>query len=416
MQKKLRIQELVSKTKDSIQSIGYQKPSISFHKSVWKAFEEYATARNAEYFSVAFGNEFLNKRYGITSFKNLSSTQRQYIRSIQMLNEVQLHGYILTRHSARNYAYPPEFKAIFEQFIDYRESIGIVPSSMLTTKLHLERFAEHLNYKGLKDFSKVNMEFVYSFMRSISVYGKATIDHTLRTIRHLFAWSFENGYMPKDLSSLVPRIRYQKFSKIPSAYTAAEVKQLLNVVDRENPIGKRDYVFLLFASRLGLRASDICGLKFENLKWETNRIELIQQKTGNILTIPLLEDIGLAIIDYLKHGRPLTDSKHIFVMHVPPYNAFKASSLYTVVSRYMNKAKIPAPQGKKRGPHALRHSLASSLLEENTPLPVISEILGHVDTNTTSVYLKIDIDKLRQCALEVPSYYPEEEAAMYANF
>ena len=74
----------------------------------------------------------------------------------------------------------------------------------------------------------------------------------------------------------------------------------------------------------------------------------------------------------------------------------------------MTIAKIPAPPHKKRGPHSLRHSLASSLLESNTPLPVISEILGHVDTNTTSVYLKIDITRLRQCALEVVDYQPME--------
>ena len=116
--------------------------------------------------------------------------------------------------------------------------------------------------------------------------------------------------------------------------------------------------------------------------------------------MPLPEDLGLAIIDYLKFGRPKCDDQRIFIRHRAPIGPFISSSIYSIVSGYVSKAGLLI-QGKKRGPHALRHSLASRLLEENIPLPVISEILGHADTNTTAVYLSIDISKLRICALEV---------------
>lgn len=106
------------------------------------------------------------------------------------------------------------------------------------------------------------------------------------------------------------------------------------------------------------------------------------------------------MIDYLKFGRPQCDSQHIYVRHRAPIEPFISRSIYSIVSGYISKAGLLA-QGKKIGPHALRHSLASRLLEENIPLPVISEILGHADTNTTAVYLAIDIGKLRACALEV---------------
>lgn len=116
----------------------------------------------------------------------------------------------------------------------------------------------------------------------------------------------------------------------------------------------------------------------------------------------------MALIDYIKNGRPETDAKTIIVKHVPPYDKVSSSCIYGMVNRYMQAAKIPAPPHKKRGPHSLRHSLASSLLEADTPLPVISEILGHVDTDTTTIYLTIDIQRLRECALDVTDYQPAE--------
>ncbi len=127
---------------------------------------------------------------------------------------------------------------------------------------------------------------------------------------------------------------------------------------------------------------------------------MTQHKTGKPLTLPLLEDVGLAIIDYLKFGRPKSESENIFLCHKPPIKELGYRALYPIVSGYLSKAGLLV-QGKKHGPHALRHSLASRLLEENIPLPVISEILEHTNTETTAVYLSISIEQLRRCALEV---------------
>lgn len=220
----------------------------------------------------------------------------------------------------------------------------------------------------------------------------------------VWKWAYDEAIITKDISHDIPSIHYNRYPKIPSAYTKKEVEQILSVIDRSNPKGKRDYVAILLASKLGLRSSDIRTLTFKDILWEDNKIEKYQQKTGNHLSLPLLEDVGMALIDYIKNGRPETDAQTIIVRHVPPYDSVSSTCLYGIVSKYMKEAKIPAPPHKKRGPHALRHSLASSLLEADTPLPVISEILGHVDTDTTTVYLSIDIQRLRQCALAVTDY------------
>jgi integrase/recombinase XerD len=169
-----------------------------------------------------------------------------------------------------------------------------------------------------------------------------------------------------------------------------------------NPKGKRDYAILLIAVRLGIRASDICGLTFNNFKWESNTIELKQGKTDEPIVLPLLNDVGEAVIDYIKYSRPNVEANELFLRLSAPIDRMKAPTLHSIVTYYMNKAGIAISEGKKHGPHALRHSLASALLHHNTPMPVISEVLGHTDSDTTSVYLKIDTLHLREYSLDVP--------------
>jgi integrase/recombinase XerD len=129
----------------------------------------------------------------------------------------------------------------------------------------------------------------------------------------------------------------------------------------------------------------------------------------------LLEDVGLAIIDYLKYARPECESTNVvFLRLIPPAGKLEAPTLHSIVTQHMRTAGIKIQDGKKHGPHALRHSLASALLEINTPLPVISEVLGHTNTESTSVYLKIDVNQLRTCALEpLPFYWTKGEEEVF---
>jgi integrase len=203
----------------------------------------------------------------------------------------------------------------------------------------------------------------------------------------------------------VPKIRYSKKAKIPSAYTKNEVEHMISCIDRGNPKGKRDYALILLAARLGLRASDIASLTFSSLKWDKNIIEVVQQKTGEPVVLPLLNDVGEALIDYIRYSRPKSDEPFVFLKLNAPNDVMRAKSIHTVVHTRLKSAGIKIPQGKKHGPHALRHSLASALLENDVPMPVITETLGHTDTDSTSIYMKINISKLRECAVEVPPFF-----------
>ena len=190
-------------------------------------------------------------------------------------------------------------------------------------------------------------------------------------------------------------------SRLPSTYTAQEVRDTLSAIDMGNPCGIRDYAIILLLARLGLRSSDVANLRFSNIDWENDMICLTQVKTGNPLKLPLLSDVGEAIINYLKNARPKSDSDHVFIRIKPPYTEFNPGAVGALVHERLVKAGIRL-EGRKSGSHALRHSLAKRLLEHEIPLPVISEILGHASTETTMTYLRIDINELKRCALEVP--------------
>ena len=156
--------------------------------------------------------------------------------------------------------------------------------------------------------------------------------------------------------------------------------------------------------RFGLRVSDIRRMKLSNLNWNRKTISIVMQKTGQPLELPLLDDVGWAIIDYMKNGRPQTQCDRLFIRHRAPFDAFgENESFYKELHRYMVAAAIEIPSYVHCGLHSLRSTLAKNMLEAKTPLPVISEVLGHQNINTTSIYLKIDIEGLRKCALD-----PEE--------
>ena len=177
---------------------------------------------------------------------------------------------------------------------------------------------------------------------------------------------------------------------------------MLSCVDRKSPMGKRDYAILMLAAKLGLRTSDIRNLTPQNIDWEKHEIRITQIKTGEPLILPLPTDVGWAIIDYLKNARPQVDEKRIFLQIIAPYDVLQ--NLDNVLIRYMRRAGISYKRLKHHGLHTLRHSLATHMLEQQIPITTIQSVLGHVNAQTTMRYTAIDVNQLKQCALEVLSY------------
>ena len=215
---------------------------------------------------------------------------------------------------------------------------------------------------------------------------------------------------------VIGRNNYPKREKLPSVYDADEIKRIEDEVDQASAVGKRDYAMLLLATRLGLRSSDIAGLRFENLDWDRNIICLTQSKTKKVVELPLLTDIGEAIINYLKYGRPVSDLQQVFLSACAPYRPVNRLIINGAISRTIISSGVDITD-RRFGPHAMRHTLASQLLRNGISLPVISETLGHSDTQVTMNYLRIDINNLMRCSLDVPlvstSFYEQKGGVFY---
>lgn len=226
----------------------------------------------------------------------------------------------------------------------------------------------------------------------------------LTTLRVFLRFLFLNQYTKEDLSLKVPKQKKYYYPPIPSVWKQEDVVSLLENIDRGNPTGKRDYAIILLVVRLGIRAGDIKSLKLTDLDWKTKTIVIKQNKTKSTVTYPILNDIGWALIDYLKAARPISDSPFVFLRMNAPYEEFgENANLYNIITKHTRNAGITVSREKRHGLHSLRHTLASTMLEQGTPLSVISEILGHINSRSTAVYLQTGIEGLRQCAID-----PEE--------
>lgn len=403
MKNPLTAMELIRATREELLRSRFTPLTLKLVERVWLNLEKYMQNEDIIYFSKDVGMAFLENRYHYST-NPTSSSNEDRLRAIQLLIDFQLHERIHIRRKNHVRESTGPFQENFKSFIEHRKNMGISSRTITSDTIYLERLFLYLVNHDVNNVSEIDVPVIHGFLQSISAfYSPPTVYCTSSTLRMFFRYLYEKQMTSQNLSLFVPSVKCSKKSKIPSAYSQEEIQKMLSCIDRGNPKGKRDFAMLLIAVRLGLRASDICGLKFNNFKWETNTIELRQEKTDELKILPLLNDVGEAVIDYIKYGRPTVDDKEVFLRMSAPIGPMAAPTLHSIVTHYFNKADISIPEGKKHGPHALRHSLASALLHNNTPMPVISEILGHTDTKTTSVYLKIDTLHLRDYSLDVPS-------------
>ncbi len=384
--------------------LGYTKGSMTFYRRRWNQLMAYAEDRGECYYTEQLGMDFLKEFFGVTQedfSRTLPQAETQEIRVIRMVGDFQLHHAVLRRYlKHKEILTTPFFVDIRSRFQSSCEKKGY---SQVTTEHYVKQSSYLMDYlaaQGMNDFTAVTLDTVNAYIRTLAGFSYKTVEQHICSLRAFFRFLYQEGIMPDDLAAKMPMVKARKQTAIPSVWTHEELKQLVGAIDRGSPKGRRDYAIILIACRLGLRCTDIKNLCFENFNWTEKKICFTQSKTGQPMELPLVPDVGWAVIDYLRYGRPKVDSSRIFVRHMAPFLPFaEGDHLDQLIRTYMVKAHIPM-RGKHRGMHSLRHTMASVLLEKDTPLPVISDIIGHLDTNSTAVYLKVDMERLAECPLD----------------
>jgi site-specific recombinase XerD len=343
------------------------------------------------------------QEFGDSDYSTLAKREKDTLKSVTTLIEFIESGTIRSRKEVTDF--DGSIGQLMVTYLTYKISQRLAKHTIDEYEQHLCRFLRFLKNNQVESINDVNQSHILHYIKQICPTTICLAHIALRTLRDFFRYLYNHGFLEADLSYMMPKDNYKKQAKIPSIYTANEIEALIAAVDRGHAVGKRDYAIILLAARLGLRASDIANLKFENIFWEQNTINLTQFKTGQKLELPLIAEVGNAIVDYLKYSRPKSDEPFVFLCARSPFISIHTPFVTKIVENNFAKTGINT-KDRKHGPHALRHSLASRLLEKNKRLPVISEVLGHENTETTRFYLRVDLTSLRQCVLEVPPVIP----------
>ncbi len=400
---KQTLAELIQNLEQEMLRLGYSEGSMKFYRRRWQMLLQFATERGETDYSEQLGIAFVEKHFQIFEkdfHRTLSQAETQELRIIRMVGDYQLHHTVLRRYyKHKEILTDPYFIDTNERFKQYCMRKAY---SRVTTDHYVKqsaRFMDYLASQRITDFKEIHLPLIHDYLKTLAGYTYKTVEQVICALRSFFRFLLETEVIQMDFAAKMPMVQARKQTRIPSVWTADELQKLIAAIDRGNPKGKRDYAIILLACRLGMRCTDIKHLQMTNFHWEAKKLTFIQSKTRQPLSLPLTPEIGWAVIDYLKYGRPKVDSPFLFVRHMAPFLPFSEDDhLSQLIKRYMELAHLPTLK-KRRGMHSLRHTMASRLLEQDTPLSTISDILGHVDPDSTAVYLKVDIEKLRACSL-----------------
>ena len=222
----------------------------------------------------------------------------------------------------------------------------------------------------------------------------------LRTaLRSFLRYLQFRGAVRIDLSNCIPRVNCRRLVGLPKFLSSRQLRCLLDNFDRKTAVGRRDYAILLSLARLGLRGIEVCTLELDDIDWQNGLLRL-NAKGGERPTMPLPQDVGEAICEYLRNGRPRSQSRSVFLRHNAPHIGFSRSSrISDIVKRAMLSAGIHLPT---KGAHVLRHTLATEMLSHGASLREIGQVLRHRRPNTTRIYAKVDMVALGSVALPWP--------------
>ena len=399
----LTITKLIEKAHENLLKQNPSERYIRRHKHIWKLFSNYAHKHKITCFSSelvgCFLKEELNIEYTDENLNGNISVHdfETFVRPLLMLSILQSGGTILRIskfNRTEDIEYYREIMKHYEELCQKRNN----SKSTINAKLYTIRpFLLHLAQSGIADIAQMKAEHIHQYTIFIAARALKSINQKMCHLRTFIEFLYEQKYISTDLSKCVLKAQKPR-PRLAQTWTKEEIERILGVIERGTSVGKRDYAVFMLVTQLGLRTGDIVNMTFDNLLWAECKIRFIQDKTGKPQELPLTATVGDAIIDYLKYGRPKDDcSQYVFVRHAPPFGKMK--NFWYVMQKYLRDAHVPVCTEKPHGFHTFRFTLATRLLDEEIPIETISAILGHSSSDTTRIYLRADISKLRQCAL-----------------
>lgn len=233
-------------------------------------------------------------------------------------------------------------------------------------------------------------------------YARKTVSAICSTLRSYLRFLRATGRSPDDLAGSVLSPIVRVCERPHRSLPWSDVQRILRAVDRSCPTGLRDYALLLMMSVYGLGAGEVIGLTLDDINWRSGTLRIVRPKTRAEFLLPLLPAVAKALVSYLKRGRPPhTAARQLFVTMRTPFKPFACSvTVRHILHSAARRAGVSAPF---LGTHVLRHTHACRQLELGTSPKIIGDVLGHRDPDSTSAYLRVATNRLRELALPVPA-------------
>ena len=404
MLKEIRVYELCDQFEKALIERNYGQDVMYRYSKSMKAFKKFTgDVIFTSQLSAAFLTKILGEGEGFSQKGINSKLHMYYIRTVRSLEDYYLFGTFLRRHDEMvPMTWPELFRKPLAAYFSIVENRGVTIKHQRKIALLVRDLILYLHRHDVHHFEEIRNEHVTGFIASQVGFQPKTMSGKVSCLRGLFRFLYLEGYVSISLAEALPKIQNVFRTTIPTVWKPEELQKVKESIDLGNPTGKRDYAIIMLAASTGLRGGDIINLRLSDINWERKEIFIVQNKTTGSLLLPLMDDAGWAIIDYIKNGRPESQYDNVFLKHLSPFEPFQSvSTFYTMLTRYVAKAGVEPGGKSKAGIHSLRHTLATELLQNNVEINTIADILGHSDPETTKNYLKVNITALSQCTLEV---------------
>lgn len=297
---------------------------------------------------------------------------------------------------------PNSIDAVLAAFDEHlRRTRGTCPEVRRSYARFARAFLASVFEESALDFARISVPDVVRFVSdTASRYRPSTVKLATTSLRSFFRFLRASGWCTDRLDDAVPTVPHRRHASLPRHLGESEFERFIASLDTTSPRALRDRAIVLLVARMGLRASEVIRLRLEDIDWRAAILRLHTRKTGRGAVLPLPREVGQAIVAYLRHGRPTTRARHVFVLH--HLRVGEPASRQVVgdaVERALRHAGISVPVG---GANLLRHSLATQMLRHRATLKEIADVFGHRSLSTTTIYAKVDLTALREVALPWP--------------
>jgi len=228
----------------------------------------------------------------------------------------------------------------------------------------------------------------------------STRSQAVSHVRSFLRYLHGVGMIRTDLACMVPRVPCWHLVRIPDSLSWPEVRTVIEAIGTTDPVAKRDRALILLLATTGLRSQEVRRLELADVGWRTGELRVRRTKSRRERVVPLLDEPGQALAEYVLHGRPRVDTTRIFLRHVPPVAPLEyPSTVSAIIRRRLADCGI---RPKRAGAHLFRHSLATRMVQQNRPVKEVADLLGHQRIDTTAIYIKVALPQLGDVALPFP--------------